>query len=331
MIISQTPLRISFVGGGTDIKEFYTITPGCVISATIDKYVYVIIKERFDDYIYVGWSNKRERVLNVRDIEHDLVREALKKTGITKGVEITTFADIPSAGSGLGSSSSITVGLLNAMYNFTGNQVTPKMLAEEACDIEIEILQRPMGKQDQYIAAYGGLKEFIFNPDGSVLFNTIKCNNNSRRMFGSNIMLFYTDVTRKSSEILTHQVKATKKQLNTLIKMRDQVISFKEILENNISIDSLGLLLDEGWQLKKSLVDKISNNKIEKMYKKAINSGALGGKISGAGGGGFLMLFVPREKQGSVREELREYREFPFMLEPYGSKIIFNMERGFWK
>ena len=331
MIISQTPLRISFVGGGTDIKDFYTKTTGCVISTAIDKYVYVIIKERFDDYIYVGWSNKRERVLNVRDIEHDLVREALKKTGITKGVEITTFADIPSAGSGLGSSSSITVGLLNAMYNFTGNQVTPKMLAEEACDIEIEILQRPMGKQDQYIAAYGGLKEFIFNPDGSVLFNTIKCNNNSRRMFGSNIMLFYTDVTRKSSEILTHQVKATKKQLNTLIKMRDQVISFKEILENNISIDSLGLLLDEGWQLKKSLVDKISNNKIEKMYKKAINSGALGGKISGAGGGGFLMLFVPREKQGSVREELREYREFPFMLEPYGSKIIFNMERGFWK
>ena len=331
MIISQTPLRISFVGGGTDIKEFYTITPGCVISATIDKYVYVIIKERFDDYIYVGWSNKRERVSNVRDIEHDLVREALKKTGITKGIEITTFADIPSAGSGLGSSSSITVGLLNAMYNFNGNQVTPKMLAEEACDIEIEILQRPMGKQDQYIAAYGGLKEFVFNPDDSVLFNNIKCNNKSRRGFGSNIMLFYTDITRKSSEILTHQAKATKKQLNTLIKMRDQVFSFKEILENNISIESLGLLIDEGWRLKKSLVDNISNNKIEKMYKKAINSGAFGGKISGAGGGGFLMLFVPKEKQESVREELKEYRELPFLLEPYGSKIIFNMERGLWK
>jgi len=330
MVISQTPLRISFVGGGTDLSEFYSHTPGSVLSTAIDKYVFVIVKERFDDKIYLNYSIK-EIVDDVRDIEHDLIREALIKTGIKTGVEITTLADIPSEGSGLGSSSSITVGLLNALYSFSGRQVTAKTLAQDACEIEIDLLKKPIGKQDQYIASFGGLNEIIFNPDDSVIIKKVELDNRLKRRFGSNILLFYTDITRKSTTILKDQKSVTKKKLDILIEMRDQVYKFKEILESGKGYDSLGLLLNNAWELKKSLSEKISSSKIEKMYELALEAGAIGGKISGAGGGGFLMLYVNRENQNSVRDKLRDYREFPFMLEPHGSKIIFNMQRGYWK
>jgi len=184
MIISQTPLRISFAGGGTDLPSFYHHEDGWVISSAIDKYIFVIIKERFDNKIYINYS-KKEIVDRVDDIEHDLVREAMRKTGVEKGVEITTLADIPSSGSGLGSSSSVTVGLLNALYAYRGELVTAERLAREACDIEINILGKPIGKQDQYIAAYGGVRFFQFKSNEEVVVEPINLDNSRKRKFGS--------------------------------------------------------------------------------------------------------------------------------------------------
>jgi len=330
MIISQTPLRISFVGGGTDLEEFWQHQEGKVLSTAIDKYIYVIVKERFDDLIYINYSQK-EVVHDISEINHELVKEAMKITGISRGVEITTLADIPSEGSGLGSSSSVTVGLLNAFHQYNGRQVTAEQLAQEACKIEIDILGKPIGKQDQYIAAYGGIREITFNQDGTVNVDDINVSNGNRRIFGSNILLFYTNITRKSSSILEDQKKNTKQIFNILRKIRDQVKDFRRVLENGAPFDGAGHILHDTWLYKQKLDSKISNDVINKMYQKARNAGALGGKISGAGGGGFLMLYVPREKQNSVREALKNYREFPFMLEPDGSKVIFNIRRGYWK
>ena len=330
MIISQTPLRISFAGGGTDLKDFWSVEQGAVLSTSIDKYVYVIIKERFDDLLYVNYTQK-EVVDRPSELKHELVREAMLKTGIERGVEITTLADIPSEGSGLGSSSSITVGLLNAFYAYKGKQVMAEQLAKEACDIEINILGKPIGKQDQYIAAYGGLREITFHPNENVSVDTVKNQNSHRRIFGSNLLLFYTDITRKSSEILTEQKAETHNKMEILRKMRGQVSQIRKVLENNDRYDEVGQILNETWKLKKQLTGKISNPVIDDMYQKARIAGALGGKISGAGGGGFLLVYVPREKQNAVREALEDYREFPFMLEPDGSKIIFNVRRDYWK
>ena len=312
------------------MKDFYSETPGSVVSTAIDKYIYVIVKERFDDKIYINYSVK-EVVDDVSQVKHDLIREAMKKVGVKSGVEITTLADIPSEGSGLGSSSSVSVGVLHALYSYIGEQVTAERLAREACEIEIDILGKPIGKQDQYIAAYGGIREIIFNPDESVIIKKINLQNGRVRHLGANILLYFTDITRKSSTILTHQKSNTNKNFDTMVKMRDQVVKFKDILESNGNLDQIGTLLHEGWALKKSLVDKISNNSIDKMYERAINAGAIGGKIAGAGGGGFLMLYVNREKQNKVRSQLNNYREFPFMLEPHGSKIVFNAQRGYLK
>lgn len=312
------------------MKDFYSETPGSVVSTAIDKYIYVIVKERFDEKIYINYSIK-EVVDDVSQVKHDLIREAMKKVGVKSGVEITTLADIPSEGSGLGSSSSVSVGVLHALYSYIGEQVTAERLAREACEIEIDILEKPIGKQDQYIAAYGGIREIIFNPDESVIIKKINLQNGRARQLGANILLYFTDITRKSSSILKHQKSNTHNNFDTMVKMRDQVVKFKDLLESNGDLDQIGTLLHKGWELKKSLVDKISNNSIDKMYEQAINAGAIGGKIAGAGGGGFLMLYVNREKQNEVWSQMMKYREFPFMLEPHGSKIVFNAQRGYLK
>lgn len=326
MIISKTPLRISFVGGGTDLKSFYHKEEGMVLSTTIDKYVYVIVKERFDEKIYVNYS-KKEIVDDVSEIKHELVREAMKKTGVMKGVEITTLADIPSEGSGLGSSSSITVGLLNALYHYRGIQVTAERLAREACEIEIDICGKPIGKQDQYIAAYGGLNKIVFHPDDSVTVYHIPMSNNDFLKFSSNLLLYFTNKTRSANEILEEQKKKTESKREILCKMRNLVPKGEEILIKG-KFNQFGKILHENWLLKKSLVDSISDPDIDKMYQKALDAGALGGKICGAGGGGFLLLYVPRNKQDSVRSAMKEYRELPFILEQFGSRIIFNY-RGY--
>jgi len=329
MIISQTPLRISICGGGTDFKDYYLQNEGFVLSTTIDKYVYVIVKERFDDLIYINYT-KKEIVESVDEIKHELVREALKKTGIEKGVEITMLADIPSEGSGLGSSSSITVGLLNAFYQFNGIQVTHEQLAREACEIEIDILGKPIGKQDQYIAAYGGLRTFKFKKDDTVETSLVNTNNSHKRKLGANLLLFFTNVTRKSASILGEQKKLIQDKLDYHNKIKALAFEAKEAIESG-EIDKVGVLLAENWELKKNLSSNITNEEIDKMYERTILGGAVGGKISGAGGGGFLLAYCKREKQDVLREAMDKYLEMPFMLEPHGSKIIFNYRRYSWK
>jgi D-glycero-alpha-D-manno-heptose-7-phosphate kinase len=325
MVITQTPLRISFAGGGTDLEEYYRHRDGRVVSCTIDKYIFVIIKERFDDRIVLNYS-RNETVDRIDEIKHELIREAMRKTGIDKGVEISTLADIPSEGSGLGSSSSLVVGLLNAFYQFQGEQVTAERLAREACEIEIDVCKRPIGKQDQYIAAFGGIRAITFCKDGSVDVNKICLNDSDWRRFGSNLLLFYTNTTRKSADILTEQREQTKDKMNILTEMEELVDDVRDAIVNN-AFHKVGRNLHLGWELKKKLASKISNSQIDEVYNRALDAGALGGKISGAGGGGFLLLYVPREQQDLVRLALGKLYELPFFLERDGSKVIFNFRR----
>lgn len=325
MIITQTPLRISFVGGGTDLPDFYKNYGGAVISSAIDKYVYVIVKERFDDLIYLNWTQK-EIVNNIDEIQHELIREAMRQTGVLKGVEITTLSDIPAEGSGLGSSSSITVGLLQALYLYKGITVDAEKLAQEACEIEINILGKPIGKQDQYIAAYGGVRHFSFHQNENVSIGNPNMDSELIKQLSLRLMLFYTGQTRKSTDVLKEQRQNIDDTVPILQKMRDQTYEVLISFEKG-KIDFLGEALDLGWKLKKKLAGGITNPDIELMYSKAQKAGAIGGKIAGAGGGGFMLLYVPLENQQKVREVLKEYKELHFGLERDGSKVIFNIRR----
>lgn len=326
MIISQTPLRISFAGGGTDFKDYYkNFNGGAVISTAIDKYVYVIIKKRFDKNIRIGYSIT-ELVDKVDSIKHDLVREGLKRAKITGGVEISTMADIPATGSGLGSSSSVTVGLLNAMYAYQGILKTSEELAKEACEIEIDILKKPIGKQDQYIAAYGSLREIHFKEDGKVEVDEIRIPEGVKEKLNRNLLLFYTGKKRDSGTVLLEQKKNINSFFDTLNEMKAMVPKLKKTLQNG-NLDEFGRLLHYGWEYKKSLASKITNSFIDKFYKKAIEAGALGGKVAGAGGGGFLLLYCPYEKQDKLRDAMKSLRELKFGFERDGSKIIFNINK----
>lgn len=325
MIITQTPLRISFAGGGTDFKGYYEKEGGAVISSAIDKYIYVVIKERFDRNIRVGYT-KTEMVERVDEIEHELVRECMRMTGITGGVEIATMADIPSEGSGLGSSSTVTVGLLHAMYAFQGELVTPARLAEEACRIEIEILGKPIGKQDQYIAAYGNLCLINFHADGAVDTRRVDLTEDRRRRFGESLMLFYTGITRKADNILSQQKDNIGDKLRVLDQIRGQVCEIEHCLTQN-NINKIGRLMHRGWELKKQMAERITSSSIDGLYEAALDAGATGGKIAGAGGGGFLLLYCPPDRQHAVRSVLSELKELPFNLERDGTKVIFNARR----
>lgn len=324
MIIVRTPLRLSFVGGGSDLKAFYERQEGMVISAAIDKFVYVIVKERFDDKIYLNYSRK-ECVDRVSEIEHDLVREAMKITGVEKGVEITTLADIPSEGSGLGSSSSITVGLLHAFYTYQNRLVTAEQLAREACRIEIEIIGKPIGRQDQYAAAYGGVNQFVFHHDDSVEISPVKLDNERLRRFSSALLLYYTGITRSADDILERQKKnlSAPKTFDLMAEMVSLVPEFRKAVEQ-ADIEACAQILEKNWQLKQKMAAGISNESIAAMYEKARAAGALGGKIAGAGGGGFLALLVPREKQNAVFRAMAAFRELPFIIEKSGSKVTFD-------
>jgi D-glycero-alpha-D-manno-heptose-7-phosphate kinase len=329
MIITQTPLRISIAGGGTDLAGYYRRSGGAVVSTAIDKYLFVIVKARFDDKIYVDYSRK-EVVDSIDEIQHELVREAARMTGMKNGFEVAMMADIPSEGSGLGSSSSLTVGLLNAFYQFNGQQVGAERLAREACRIEIDILGKPIGKQDQYIAAYGGLRRFTFNPDDTVDVENIDLPESARRRFGSNLLLFFTDIVRQASSILSDQ----REKIVDTVGFHDEIRSLAGEVADALDagdFDAIGSILHRNWELKKQLANGVSNAKIDEMYSDALRGGAIGGKISGAGGGGFLMVYCRRPDQDNVREILSTHREMPFMLEPHGSKVIFNIERYSWK
>jgi D-glycero-alpha-D-manno-heptose-7-phosphate kinase len=325
LIISQTPLRISLSGGGTDLSNYYTSNEGFVVSTAIDKYIYVIVKERFDDLIYVDYSTK-EIVSTVDEIKHDLVRETAKLTGIGKGFEVLMLADIPSEGSGLGSSSSLTVGLLHAFYQYLGKLVTAEQLAREACHIEIDLLERPIGKQDQYIAAYGGLKSFRFRKDDTVEVAHIEIVSEAKRKLGSNLLLFFTDTTRKAASILEEQSKNVLSKIEFHHKIKELAFDTLDGL-NTLDINRVGENLKINWEMKKQLASNVSNPAIDKMHTLAMDGGALGAKISGAGGGGFLLVYCERDKQDTLRRSLRPYRELPFFLEKYGSKIIFDQTR----
>tara|TARA_Y100001970_G_C14258493_1_gene877472 strand:- start:1010 stop:1975 length:966 start_codon:yes stop_codon:yes gene_type:complete len=318
MIISKTPLRISFAGGGSDLPSYFEKEPGKVLSSSINKYVYVIIKERFDNMIYINYS-KKEIVSSVENIEHALVREAMKKTGIRNGIEITTLSDIPSSGSGLGSSSAITVGLLNAMYNYKNIIKSQQELAEEACHIEINICKNPIGKQDQYGCALGGVKKIKFNTDGKVEFELIDSNFSE---LDRNLYLCYTDITRNANTILSKQSKSSKKNKLKNSMLVSSVDELEEILISG-SFDKIGNFLDKMWKIKKEMAEGISNDSIEKLYQKGINAGALGGKVSGAGGGGFILFYVPRNNQKAFEDKMYKNTFLDFNFESHGSKIIF--------
>jgi len=325
MIVVQTPLRISFLGGGTDFRDFYTQEEGCVVSSAIDKYIYAIIKKRFDDKIRVGYT-RTELVDNLDQLQHELVREALRLTGITRQVELSTMGDIPSEGSGLGSSSTVTVGCLHAMYAYQGHLVDAETLARQACAIEIEILGKPIGKQDQYIAAYGGLRFIRFKPDGTVEVEGVSISEELRRAFNERLMLFFTGITRQASSILQEQVTQTRARMTVLRELKALAIEGRRYLEQG-QLDALGMALDRGWAAKQQLASGISNSEIDEMYLAARRAGALGGKITGAGGGGFLLLYCPPKFQDAVRYALRGLRELPFRLERDGTKVIFNARR----
>jgi D-glycero-alpha-D-manno-heptose-7-phosphate kinase len=328
MIITQTPLRIGLLGGGTDLPDYYTGHGGRVLNCAIDKYLYVIVKQRFDDDIYVNYSRK-EIVSRVEDLEHELVREAMRMTGVAGGVEITTLADIPSAGSGLGSSSAVTVGLLHALFAYQGRQISAEELAERACTIEIERCGKPIGKQDQYIAALGGIRDIRFGPGPAVLAQEVRLSTADRRALQRQIMLFYTGITRSADSILAEQnsnVDAVRPQLDLL---RDLAGFASERLREG-DVDAIGPAVRESWEAKRKLASRVTNGQIDNAVTQALDAGAAGAKLTGAGGGGFLLVISPIERQRAVRDALRDMRELPVKLDRLGSRIVLNVLRDIW-
>ena len=331
MIITQTPLRISFAGGGTDIAGYYRRFGGEVISTAIDKFVYLIAKERYDNQIYLNYSIK-EITSQIEDLEHDLIRSAMWKTNVKNGIEITTLADIPAHGSGLGSSSCVTVSALKALYAHQGISITIEDLAQQACEIEIEILGKPIGKQDQYIVAHGGLCHIRFNPDETVEVEKLEISEDTKWKINMNTLLFYTGVTRQADLVLVEQEKNIAKNLDALHKVKSLVHDMKTVLlshEGNgpSSLNVFGEILHEGWKLKQTLAHKISNDSLNKTYETARKAGVIGGKLLGAGGGGFFLFYAPPERHNDIRLALHNLQEFPFHLERGGCKIIFNISQ----
>jgi len=298
MIISRTPLRMSFAGGGSDFKDYYNQRAGSVISTTIDKYVYVLVNKRFIDSIGVKYSQVEESK-EVKNIRHNLVREALKLLKID-----------------------LLVGTLNALHAYKGEHVSAEQLAREACKIEIDILGSPIGKQDQYAAAYGGLNHIKFHPEDYVEVTPINLTSNVKKRLKQNLLIFYTGLDKKSEEILTEQKSKTQNNAGYLEKM----VALSDELADNLklqALDRFGEILDTGWEFKKKLASKITNELIDSYYLRAKNAGATGGKILGSGGGGFLLLYCEQDQQEKVRRELADLKELPFEFECQGSKIIY--------
>lgn len=324
MIISRTPFRISFVGGGTDLRSFYSEEPGQVLSASIDKFIYVVVKRQMGivEHKYrINWS-KVEFRNHVDDIEHPIVREALKLFEIDFPIEITTFADIP-ANTGLGSSSAFAVGLVHALHALKAKHATKHTLASEAVKIEVELLRRTMGKQDHFASAYGNINIFTFQSDEKVIVDPVFYSSDVKRDLENNLMLFYTELKRDASEVLESQNKATAEKRTVLQKMRDLVEPMREVISGNIPLINFGEILHEGWLLKKSITNDISTSRIDELYERARNAGAVGGKLLGAGGGGFILCYVEPEKQESVKAALSELSYFKFGLDTSGSRITY--------
>lgn len=324
MIITRTPFRVSFCGGGSDIPKFYEKNGGCVLSTGINKYMYITIHKSFDNTIMLKYS-ETEIVKHWSEVKHSYYKQMLSDFDLT-GVEIVSTADIP-AGTGLGSSSSFTVGALHAMYAYSGKYVSHERLAREACEIEIEKLGQPIGKQDQYAAAFGGLNFYKFNKDGSVSVEPLILKKDQYRRLEENLMMFYTGNVRSASAILKEQIKGIsdidkeKKQIQMCelaYALRDELIAG--------NIDSMGEILHKNWMLKRELANGISSGMIDGYYEKAMSNGALGGKLLGAGGGGFLLMYVPTERQQRVREALG-LQELKFGFDYQGSTVVYVGDR----
>jgi D-glycero-alpha-D-manno-heptose-7-phosphate kinase len=328
VIISKTPLRVSFVGGGTDMSDFYEEHGGAVVSSTIDKWVRVVVAPRFEGDLRVSYS-RTEIVATASDVEHELVREALRLTGLPRGIDVITLADVPSQGTGLGSSSAVTVGLLNALYAYQGMSRSAAELAREACAIEIEILGKPIGRQDQYAAAYGGFNFIEFMPrGGGVRVEPIVCQPHALERLHRSLMLFYTGRQRAATDVLGGQREAivAGSATEALSSMRDLAHKMRVALGDGETED-VGALLNENWQLKRSLVDGLSDEQVDGWYERARDAGAIGGKLLGAGAGGFLLIMAEPARQTKVRTALSDLREVPFHFAARGSQIAL-MERN---
>lgn len=331
MIISRTPVRVSFFGGGTDYPGFYRREEGQVLGATIDKYVYVSVNRnsRFFDYTTRISYRRTELVTSIDEIEHPSVKACLNYMGIVEPLDINIFSDLP-ARTGLGSSSAFTVGLLNALYALKGRAVSPKRLAEEACYIEQVLIGENVGSQDQYHAAHGGLNVISFSKEDCSV-EPVVTSIDKMELLQDSWMMFFTGMTRYADPLLQEQVERTAMKQNDdhLFTMLDYVrrgrVIFSDSAAGSFLLD-FGCLLDEGWELKKKLSSKVTNELIDGYYSKARSAGALGGKLSGAGSGGFLSFIVPPEKKKAVRTALNDLKELSFKIDSRGSAIIYSNE-----
>ena len=326
MIISRTPLRVSFVGGGSDLEDFYRHEPGAVVTTAIRKYIYVTVNRKFDSSIRASYSIT-EIVDSVDEVKHELIRECLRNRRIDGAIEITSISDIPSQGTGLGSSSSYTVGLLKALYAYRNQHVGAERLAREACEIEIGRCSKPIGKQDQYIAAYGGMQYIQFNPDGTVFVEPIVCSSGTRQRLESDLLLLYTGITRSADTILAEQKRnlAAQSRRETLRHVVRLAADLRDALTNN-DLSAFGEVLHEGWIVKKAMAEGTTNAQIDHWYACARANGAIGGKITGAGGGGFLLLYAPQDDHPRICQALPELRPVPLRFEPQGTRIVYVEE-----
>jgi D-glycero-alpha-D-manno-heptose-7-phosphate kinase len=328
MILTRTPFRITLGGGGTDLPSFYGQHGGFILAVSIDKYMFLNVNTPIvDDKIRVRYTAS-ELVNHVDEVQHTLAREALRHFGIRNGIEIVSIADIPS-GTGLGSSSSYLVGLLNALHTLLQDQATPHRLAEEACHIELEVLKKPIGKQDQYMASFGGLTALDIKKDGTVAVTRLELDVDLVESLEHNILMFYTNEMRDATVILKKQDEATKTKdrtvVTSLLEIKDIGIEISEAISKG-NLRYFGELLDTHWETKKRLSRGISNPQIDAWYELAKQNGAIGGKISGAGGGGFLMLYC-EENKTKLREAMRSagLRELKFRFDFEGSKVVFDV------
>jgi D-glycero-alpha-D-manno-heptose-7-phosphate kinase len=324
MIISRTPLRMSFVGGGSDLPSYYRKYGGAVLSTTIRKYVYISINRKFDDGVRVAYS-KTEEVNSVDEIEHELFRATFRLLGVRGGVEVATIADIPSRGTGLGSSSAFTVGLINAVSAYQGRYISAHQMASQSCEVEIDICGAPIGKQDQYASAFGGLNLIEFHPNDSVSVNPIVMPQQALQELESRIITFYTGAERSASALLQVQaasVAGDDRKQASLQRMVKLAYQLRQDFQSG-DISAFGEILDENWQLKRALAPGISSRQIDDWYHQAKAAGAVGGKILGAGAGGFLMFYAPVSAHAAIEAALSPLRRVRLGFEPAGSKVIF--------
>lgn len=324
MIISKTPLRMSFAGGGSDLPAYYRQFGGAVLSTTIDKYIYITVNRKFDHWIRLSYS-KTEEVEEVEQIEHRVVRACLQRLHLRNGIEITSVADIPSRGSGLGSSSAFTVGLLHALSAYQGRYRSAEDLAQESCAVELEHCGGAVGKQDQYAAAYGGLNFIRFKNDETVIVEPVICERRVVEELERSLMMFYTGATRSANDILAEQSAVSGSNAEAQSRLH-RIAALAETMRGELqrgTAGAVGGILHENWMLKRELTGGISSPEIDQWYETARRAGAAGGKLLGAGGGGFLLFVVPPDKQDEVRNALSQLRHVPFRFEQEGSRIVF--------